>query len=78
MILTCLEPKENHVYDMFKDMQHVEISDALMDFLEAIYLKYGKTKIALGASLMLNRTWNMSRDSLTQNYFKWDQLLSMK
>ena len=56
MILTCLEPKENHVYDMFKDMQHVEISDALMDFLEAIYLKYGKTKIALGASLMLNRT----------------------
>ena len=56
MILTCLEPKKNHVYDMFKDMQHVEISDALMDFLEAIYLKYGKTKIALGASLMLNRT----------------------
>jgi len=56
MILTCLEPKENHVYDMFKDMQHVEISDALMDFLEAIYLKYGKTKIALGTSLMLNRT----------------------
>jgi DNA polymerase V len=50
----------------------------LMDFLEAIYLKYGKTKIALGASLMLNRTWNMSRDSLTQNYFKWDQLLSVK
>ena len=46
--------------------------------LEAIHLKYGKTKIALGASLMPNRTWNMSRDRLTQNYFKWDQLLCVK
>lgn len=27
VILTCLEPKTNHVYDMFTDMRHVEISD---------------------------------------------------
>ena len=78
VILTCLEPKENHVYDMFTDMKHIEVSNALMDSLEAIHLKYGKTKIALGASLMPNRTWNMSRDRLTQNYFKWDQLLCVK
>lgn len=78
VILTCLEPKENHVYDMFTDMKQVAISDALMDSLDDIQSRYGKSKIALGASMMPNRTWNMSRDRLTQNYFKWDQLLTIK
>ena len=78
VILTCLEPKENHIYDMFTDMKQVAISDALMVSLDEIQSRYGKSKIALGASMMPNRTWNMSRDRLTQNYFKWDQLLSVK
>ncbi len=78
VILTCLEPKENHVYDMFTDMQHVEISDALMDSMESIHTKFGKSKLALGASMLPNRPWNMSRDRLTQNYFKWGQLLCVK
>jgi len=78
VILTCLEPKTNHVYDMFTDMRHVEISDTLMDSLEKIHSKYGKNKLALGASMMPNRRWNMSRGRLTQNYFKWDQLLVVK
>lgn len=78
VILTCLEPKANHIYDMFTDMKHIEVSDALMDSMENIHSKFGKSKLALGASMMPNRTWTMSRDRLTQNYFKWDQLLTVK
>lgn len=78
VILTCLEPKADHAYDMFADMKHIEIGDALMDSLENIHKKFGKSKLALGASMMPNRTWSMSRGRLTQNYFKWDQLLTAK
>lgn len=78
VILTCLEPKANHVYDMFTDMKHIEVSNELMDSMERIHSKFGKSKLALGASMMPNRAWNMSRDKLTQNYFKWDQLLTVK
>ncbi|MDA3508740.1 DUF4113 domain-containing protein [Acinetobacter junii] len=49
-----------------------------MDSLETIHTRYGKSKIALGASMIPNRRWRMSRDRLTQNYFKWDQLLKVK
>lgn len=78
VILTCLEPKSSHVYDIFTDMDQVRLDDALMDSLEQVHLKFGKTKLGLGACMMPNRTWNMSRDRLTQNYFKWDQLLTIK
>ena len=56
----------------------VELSNRLMDSLDDIHSKFGKKKLALGASMLPNRTWNMSRDKLTQNYFKWDQLLRVK
>lgn len=78
VILTCLEPKQSHVYDLFTDMRRIELSDCLMDSLDEIHRKYGKSLVALGASQMPNRNWNMSRDRLTQNYFKWDQLLAVK
>ena len=78
VILTCLEPKANHIYDMFTDMKHLELSNTLMEALEKIHDKYGKNKLSLGASLMPNRRWRMSQDRLTQNYFKWNQLLIVK
>lgn len=78
VILTCLEPKQSHVYGLFTDIRRIELSDGLMDSLDEIHRKYGKSKIALGASQMPNRNWNMSRDRLTQNYFKWDELLTIK
>lgn len=78
VILTCLEPKENHVYDLFTDMDQIELGNTLMDSIEDIHNKFGKCKIALGACMLPNRTWNMSRDRLSQNYFKWDQLLTVK
>lgn len=63
---------------MFTDMKHIELNDTLMDSLERIHVRYGKSKLALGASMIPNRRWNMSRDRLTQNYFMWDQLLVVK
>jgi len=49
-----------------------------MDSLDDIQNKFGKKKIGLGASMLPNRSWNMSRNKLTSNYFKWDQLMSVK
>ena len=69
VILTCLEPKAHHIYDMFTDMNKVELSNRLMDSLDDIHSKFGKNKLALGASMSPNRTWDMSRNQLTQNYF---------
>lgn len=78
IVLTCLEPKDKHCYDMFTDMDKIAESDQLMDTLEDIQHKFGKTKLALGASMLPNRTWKMSRNQLSQNYFKWDQLLCVE
>ena len=78
VILTCLEPKGEHTFDIFIDMERIALSDGLMDSLDEIHNRFGKTKLGLGASMIPNRTWNMSRDRLTQNYFKWDQLLTVK
>jgi len=49
-----------------------------MDSLDNIQNRFGKKKIELGASMLPNRNWNMSRNQLTPNYFKWDQLMSVK
>lgn len=78
VILTCLEPKASHIYDLFTDMNKVELSNKLMDSLDDIHSKFGKKKLGLGASMLPNRNWNMSRSQLTPNYFKWDGLLRVK
>ncbi|AWA46559.1 DUF4113 domain-containing protein [Acinetobacter baumannii] len=49
-----------------------------METLEKIQYKFSKTKLVLGASMLPNRTWKMTRDKLTHNYFKWDQLWVVK
>ena len=78
VILTCLEPKATHIYDLFTDMTKIKSSDKLMDSLDEIQNKFGKKKIGLGASMLPNRNWNMSRNKLTPNYFKWDKLMYVK
>jgi len=65
VILTCLEPKSSHIYDLFTDMKQITADNNLME-------------LAMGASMLPNRSWNMSRDQLSQNYFQWDQLLCVK
>lgn len=59
-------------------MNKVKSSNQLMDSLDNIQNRFGKKKIELGASMLPNRNWNMSRNQLTPNYFKWDQLMSVK
>jgi len=59
-------------------MKQITAGNNLMDSLEEIHHKFGKTKLALGASRLPNRSWNMSRNQLSQNYFRWDQLLCVK
>ena len=78
VILTFLEPKATHSYDLFTDMNKVKSSNQLMDSLDNIQNRFGKKKIGLGVSMLPNRNWNMSRNQLTPNYFKWDQLMSVK
>ena len=78
VILTCLEPKAKHTYDLVTDMKQVGLDNSLMDTLEQIHGRFGKAKLSLGASMLPNRAWNMSRSKLTQNYFSWDQLLCVK
>lgn len=78
VILTCLEPKLNHTYDIFTDMVQVESSNRLMDSMDQIQEKFGKKKLGIGASMLPNRTWTMTRNQLSQNYFQWDQLLKVK
>lgn len=46
--------------------------------MEEIHSRYDKDKLALGASMLPDRRWNMSRGRLTQNYFHWDQLPKIK
>lgn len=74
LILTCVEP----TYDLFIDMKQAGLDNNLIDSLDEIHNKFCKKKFSLDASMMTNRNWNMSRDQLSQNYFKWDQLLCMK
>lgn len=54
VILTCLEPKDSHIYDLFTDMNKVELSNRLMDSLDDIHSRFGKKTLALGASMLPN------------------------
>lgn len=78
VMLIRLEPKGKHVYDLFTDVAQIEESNQLMNTLEEIQYRFGKSKLSLGASMLPNRTWKMSRDNLSPNYFKWNELLTIR
>jgi len=77
VILTGLEPKSSHIYDLLTDMQEIQKKDRLMDAFEQVQKRFGKTKLGVGSSNFTNRNWSMSRNKLTQNYFNWDELLTI-
>ncbi|WP_291341524.1 Y-family DNA polymerase [Acinetobacter sp. UBA801] len=78
VILTCLEPKSSHIYDLLTDMEEVQKKESLMQALEGVQKKFGKKKIAAGSCFLPDRNWSMSRDKLSRNPFKWDELLEIK
>ncbi len=77
MILTCIEPKSGHTYDLLTDMEVIDKKEKLMQVLESVGDKFGKRKIGIGSCYLPNRNWSMSRDKLSQNPFTWDGLLKV-
>ncbi|HDX5864681.1 TPA: Y-family DNA polymerase [Acinetobacter baumannii] len=75
VVLTCLEPKSGHTYDLLTDFETIEKKEQLMRALENVHTKFGKKKIGVGPCYIPGRTWSMSRDKLSKNPFTWDELL---
>lgn len=77
VLLTCLEPKSGHTYDLLTNFDEVEKKECLMTALEDVHKKFGKKKIAIGPCFLPERNWSMSRDKLSRNPFRWDELLEI-
>ncbi|MFX5122227.1 DNA polymerase V subunit UmuC [Acinetobacter baumannii] len=77
VVLTCLEPKYGHTYDLLTDFETIEKKEQLMRALENVHTKFGKKKIGVGPCFIPNRNWSMSRDKLSRNPFRFDQLLTV-
>jgi len=78
VVLTGLEPKSGHTYDLLTDFEHIEKKECLMEAMDGIHNKFGKTKIGVGPCFIPNRNWSMSRDRLSRNPFRWEELLTIK
>ncbi|QBY16052.1 Y-family DNA polymerase [Acinetobacter baumannii] len=78
VILTGLEPKSGHTYDLLTDFEAIEKKEKLMKTLEGVHQKYGKKKLGVGPCFIPGRTWSMSRDKLSKNPFRVDGLLTVK
>ncbi|HEO1786788.1 TPA: Y-family DNA polymerase [Acinetobacter baumannii] len=74
VVLTGLEPKSGHTYDLLTDFEHIEKKECLMQAMDGIHGKFGKKKIGVGPCFIPNRNWSMSRDKLSRNPFRWDEL----
>ncbi len=74
VVLTCLEPKSGHTYDLLTDFEMIEKKEQLMRALDNVHTKFGKKKIGVGPCFIPNRNWSMSRDKLSRNPFRWDEL----
>lgn len=78
VVLTGLEPKSGHTYDLLTDFEHIEKKECLMQAMDGIHSKFGKKKLGVGPCYIPGRTWSMSRDKLSKNPFRFDQLLVIK
>ncbi|MBD0438745.1 Y-family DNA polymerase [Acinetobacter baumannii] len=75
VVLTGLEPKSGHTYDLLTDFTHIEKKECLMQAMDDIHSKFGKKKLGVGPCFVPGRNWSMSRDKLSRNPFRWDELL---
>ncbi len=48
-----------------------------MKALDNVHTKFGKKKLGVGPCYMPDRTWSMSRDKLSRNPFRWEELLTI-
>ncbi|MDO7510689.1 DUF4113 domain-containing protein [Acinetobacter baumannii] len=77
VVLTCLEPKSGHTYDLLTDFKQIEKKECLMQAMDGIHSKFGKKKLGVGPCYVPNRNWSMSRDKLSRNPFKFEELLTI-
>ncbi|MDX8161254.1 DUF4113 domain-containing protein [Acinetobacter pittii] len=75
VILTGLEPKAGHTYDLLTDFELIDKKEQLMKALDNVHTKFGKKKLGVGPCYVPGRNWSMSRDKLSKNPFTWDELL---
>ncbi|HFF4576215.1 TPA: DUF4113 domain-containing protein, partial [Acinetobacter baumannii] len=78
VVLTCLEPKSGHTYDLLTDFEIIEKKEQLMRAIDNVHTKFGKKKIGVGPCFVPSRNWSMCRNKLSRNPFKWDELLEIK
>ncbi|QRO95045.1 Y-family DNA polymerase [Acinetobacter pittii] len=78
VILTGLELKTGHTYDLLTDFEVIEKKEQLMKTLDNVHTKFGKKKLGVGPCYIPGRSWSMSRDKLSKNPFMWDQLTIVK
>lgn len=74
VILTGLEPKAGHTYDLLTDFEQIEKKEQLMKTLDNVHAKFGKKKLGISTCYVPGRNWSMSRDKLSRNPFRWDEL----
>ena len=77
VILTGLEPKLGHIYDMLSDMDKIEKADKLLKAWSDIRSKYGSKGISVGAG-GVGGDWAMQRTNLTPNYFTAEGMIQIK
>ncbi|WP_289338702.1 Y-family DNA polymerase [Acinetobacter baumannii] len=75
VILTGLEPKVGHTYDLLTDFELIDKKEQLMKTLDNVHTKFGKRKLGISTCYVPGRNWTMSRDKLSKNPFKWDELV---
>ncbi|MFA2976025.1 Y-family DNA polymerase [Acinetobacter pittii] len=73
VILTGLEPKAGHTYDLLTDFEAIEKKEQLMKTLDNVHTKFGKKKLGISTCYVPGRNWSMSRDKLSRNPFLWDE-----
>lgn len=78
LILTGLEPKADHTYDLLTDFEQIEKKELLMKTLENVHNKFGKKKLVVGPCYVPGRNSSMSRDKLSRNPFRRDELIEIK
>lgn len=78
VILTGLEPKAGHTYDLLTDFEVIEKKEQLMKALDNVHNKFGKKKLGVGPCYISGRNWSMSRDKLSRNPFSFDGLITIK
>ncbi|MEX0572301.1 Y-family DNA polymerase, partial [Acinetobacter baumannii] len=55
VVLTCLEPKSGHTYDLLTDFKQIEKKECLMQAMDGIHSKFGKKKVGVGPCFIPNR-----------------------